>query len=69
MARESMDSFKDDGLEGDVGRVTELTAEERIIEKQLLRKIDLLIMPTVICVYLMNYIDRLVHLLPCYRKK
>ncbi|CZR69881.1 probable permease of the major facilitator superfamily [Phialocephala subalpina] len=35
-----------------------LSEEEKIIEKQLRRKIDLLIMPVVIIVYLMNYIDR-----------
>lgn len=35
-----------------------LSEEENIIEKQLRRKIDLLIMPVVIIVYLMNYIDR-----------
>lgn len=36
----------------------ELTEEELVIEKKLLRKIDALIMPCVILVYLMNYIDR-----------
>ena len=36
----------------------ELTAEERIHEKKLKRKIDTLIMPLVMLVYLMNYIDR-----------
>ena len=35
-----------------------LTAEELIIEKKLRRKIDGRIMPLVILVYLMNYIDR-----------
>lgn len=35
-----------------------LSEEEKIVEKQLRRKIDLLIMPVVIIVYLMNYIDR-----------
>jgi hypothetical protein len=38
----------------------ELTEDELVIEKKLRRKIDLLIMPLVILVYLMNYIDRLV---------
>jgi hypothetical protein len=37
-----------------------LTEEELIIEKKLRRKIDSLIMPLVILVYLMNYIDRFV---------
>jgi hypothetical protein len=36
----------------------ELTEEELAIEKKLVRKIDMLIMPTVVTVYLMNYIDR-----------
>ncbi|KUI63523.1 hypothetical protein VM1G_10273 [Cytospora mali] len=36
----------------------QLTAEERIIEKKLRRKIDLLVMPIVVMIYLMNYIDR-----------
>ena len=36
----------------------ELTEEELVIQKKLLRKIDALIMPCVILVYLMNYIDR-----------
>lgn len=35
-----------------------LTEEELIIEKKLRRKIDMRIMPVVITVYLMNYIDR-----------
>jgi len=36
----------------------ELTEEERHIEKKLVRRIDSLIMPLIILVYLMNYIDR-----------
>lgn len=36
----------------------ELTPEEKVIEKKLRRKIDGRIMPLVILVYLMNYIDR-----------
>lgn len=35
-----------------------LTPEEQLIEKKLKRKIDSLIMPLVVLVYLMNYIDR-----------
>ena len=35
-----------------------LTDDELVIEKRLRRKIDALIMPLVILVYLMNYIDR-----------
>jgi hypothetical protein len=36
----------------------QLTDEELVLEKRLRRKIDTLIMPLVILVYLMNYIDR-----------
>ncbi|KAJ5609257.1 hypothetical protein N7528_009824 [Penicillium herquei] len=35
-----------------------LSEEEKIIERQLLRRIDSLIMPLVVLVYLLNYIDR-----------
>lgn len=35
-----------------------LTPEEKIIEKKLRKKIDSLIMPLVVLVYLLNYIDR-----------
>lgn len=35
-----------------------LSPEEKLIEKKLKKKIDTLIMPTVVVVYLMNYIDR-----------
>lgn len=35
-----------------------LTEEELVTEKRLRRKIDTLIMPMVVLVYLMNYIDR-----------
>lgn len=36
----------------------ELTDDEKRIAKKLVRKIDIRIMPLVILVYLMNYIDR-----------
>lgn len=36
----------------------ELTSEELVIEKELRKKIDIRIMPLVVLVYLMNYIDR-----------
>lgn len=36
----------------------ELTPEEKEIEKKLVRKIDARIMPLMVMVYLMNYIDR-----------
>lgn len=42
----------------DAIHVSQLTEEELIVEKKLRRKIDTLIMPLVILVYLMNYIDR-----------
>jgi hypothetical protein len=48
----------EDGVHG--GR---LSAEELAVEKKLLRKIDARIMPVVITIYLMNYIDRFVSLL------
>lgn len=35
-----------------------LTPEELVIEKKLRKKIDVLIMPLCVLVYLMNYIDR-----------
>ncbi|PGH14796.1 hypothetical protein AJ79_02812 [Helicocarpus griseus UAMH5409] len=44
--------------EGAVDHLTKLTPEELVLEKKLRRKIDMLIMPIVIIVYLMNYIDR-----------
>lgn len=40
---------------------TQLTEHELAVEKKLRLKIDVLIMPLVILVYLMNYIDRYVH--------
>ena len=61
-------TMRDEELLGDKAHMTheeimhfgELTPEERAIEKKLLRKIDFLIMPLVVLVYLMNYIDRYV---------
>ncbi|RFU23667.1 hypothetical protein B7463_g12671, partial [Scytalidium lignicola] len=38
--------------------LVQLTPEEKVIEKKLLRKIDGRILPLIIMVYLMNYIDR-----------
>lgn len=43
----------------DADRYGHLSEEELVLEKKLKRKIDLVIMPTVILVYLMNYIGRL----------
>lgn len=42
-----------------------LTDAEKVIEKQLRKRIDALIMPLAILVYLMNYIDRCANLTPC----
>lgn len=38
--------------------LAKLTDEEKVLEKKLLRRIDSLIMPLVVLVYLLNYIDR-----------
>jgi hypothetical protein len=38
----------------------QLTAEELVIEKKLRRRIDCIIMPLVVLVYVLNYIDRYV---------
>lgn len=37
----------------DVSHMTALTPEEKVLEKKLVRKIDILIMPLIILVYLM----------------
>jgi len=42
----------------EVVQLTELTEEEKILEKKLRLRIDSLIMPLVVLVYLLNYIDR-----------
>lgn len=42
----------------ELSHLTQLTEEEKVLEKKLKRKVDSLIMPLVILVYLMNYIDR-----------
>ncbi|PYH64370.1 putative MFS transporter [Aspergillus vadensis CBS 113365] len=42
----------------EVAHLAQLTPEEKVLERQLRRRIDTLIMPLVILVYLMNYIDR-----------
>lgn len=51
-------SEKGEATHEEVIQPTRLTEEETIVEKQLRRRIDMLIMPLVILVYLMNYIDR-----------
>ncbi|KAK0805115.1 hypothetical protein LTR38_005646, partial [Friedmanniomyces endolithicus] len=60
------ETYKEVMHDHDIARVTtqdarhhaQLTEEELVVEKKLRRKIDTLIMPLVIMVYLMNYIDR-----------
>lgn len=47
----------------EVIQMAELTEEEKVIEKALRKRIDALIMPLAILVYLMNYIDRYVDLI------
>jgi hypothetical protein len=42
----------------EVVHLAQLTDEEKVLEKKLLRRIDSLIMPLVVLVYLLNYIDR-----------
>lgn len=42
----------------EVVHLTRLTEEEKVIEKKLRLRIDSLIMPLVVLVYLLNYIDR-----------
>ena len=62
---EKNDVLHKEGLHEDVEITKEeamhfgvLTPEEKVIEKKLRKKIDSLIMPLVVLVYLMNYIDR-----------
>lgn len=42
----------------EIVHLAELSEEEKILEKKLRLRIDLLIMPPVIMVYLLNFIDR-----------
>ncbi|KAL1847117.1 hypothetical protein VTK73DRAFT_10423 [Phialemonium thermophilum] len=42
----------------EVVHLVQLTAEEKALEKRLVRKVDARVMPLVILVYLMNYVDR-----------
>jgi tRNA uridine 5-carbamoylmethylation protein Kti12 len=42
----------------EVVQLTRLTEEELVLEKKLRTRIDSLIMPLVVLVYLLNYIDR-----------
>jgi len=54
---EKGETFHEDVVK-DAVQMTALTPEELALEKKLVRRIDLLIMPLIILVYLMNYIDR-----------
>lgn len=47
----------------EVVHMAELTEEEKVIEKKLRKRIDALVMPLAILVYLMNYIDRYIGLI------
>lgn len=58
-ALEKGEAFHEDVVKDPV-QVAALTPEELVLEKKLRRRIDLLIMPLIIVVYLMNYIDRYV---------
>ena len=42
----------------ETAQIARLTEDEEWLEKKLVRKIDWLIMPTILSVYLMNWIDR-----------
>jgi len=45
-------------ITAELQHLTEFTPEEKAIEKRLVRIMDLRILPLMITVYLMNYIDR-----------
>lgn len=49
---------KDSSSDRTAEDLTKFSDEERDLEKKLLRKIDLLIMPLIVVIYLMNFIDR-----------
>lgn len=42
----------------EIVHLSKLTEEEKVLEKKLRLRIDSLIMPLVVLVYLLNYIDR-----------
>ena len=42
----------------EIDELRRLSPEELVLEKKLRRKMDLRIMPLVVLIYLMNYIDR-----------
>jgi hypothetical protein len=41
-----------------IHQATELTPEEKVTERKLLRYLDMSIMPLILLVYVMNFIDR-----------
>lgn len=53
---------KADMTHEEVVQMAQLTPEEKVLEKKLRTRIDALIMPLVVLVYLLNYIDRWVGL-------
>ena len=54
-----LDIQKQEALEGVVASENVgLNEEELVIEKKLVRKIDFIIMPIILLVYLLNWIDR-----------
>lgn len=58
-----LDIQKQEALEGVVASENVgLNEEELVIEKKLVRKIDFIIMPIILLVYLLNWIDRWVYL-------
>ena len=42
----------------ETAHIAELTEEEKAIEKKLVRRIDWIILPLILAVYLLNWIDR-----------
>lgn len=53
-------AIKEDHLQDEAAPIAQLNEEERRLEKKLVRKIDLVIMPMILLVYLLNWIDRYV---------
>lgn len=45
----------------EASRIAELTPAEKVIEKKLVRRIDWIILPLILIIYLLNWIDRSVH--------
>lgn len=49
---------KSELVQDETVQIAGLTPEEKQLEKKLVRKIDLFIMPIILLVYLLNWIDR-----------